>query len=152
MDYQEIKKRENLFWKKVNKTESCWLWTASKDRDGYGHFARNKRAHRISYILIKGKIPKGLWVLHKCDNPPCVNPDHLYLGTIKENTKDKNERGRYNPSYGEKSHFAKLTTKQVLEIRKLRASGKSLGEIAKIYKIGKMQVSRIYRKLRWSHI
>src|SRR3990167_10755653 len=106
------------FWRSVKKTPTCWLWTASKDTNGYGQFNVNSRAinvHRFSYELHKGKIPKGNWygttcVLHKCDNPACVNPDHLILGTQQENIKDRDKKMRM-------SH--KITKNQAKEIRRL---------------------------------
>lgn len=75
----------------------CWVWTAACDRYGYGQFAvagRRLGAHRVSYVLHFGEIPAGLWVLHRCDNPRCVNPGHLFLGTAKDNTRDAMQKGR----------------------------------------------------------
>ena len=98
-----IKKR---FWSKVRKTSKCWIWEGHKDKNGYGRIGLDKkyiRVHRFSYELKNGHIPKGLWVLHQCDNPPCVNPSHLKVGTHQENQSDKSERGRIlgkrNPNY-----------------------------------------------------
>jgi hypothetical protein len=84
----------DVFLKHVSKTESCWLWTGGKHINGYGGF-RNKYAHRVSFELFKTKIPKGLCVLHVCDVRHCVNPEHLWLGTKKDNTQDmiKKKRG-----------------------------------------------------------
>jgi hypothetical protein len=85
------------FWNKVNKTSGCWLWTAGKHEKGYGTFWVSKKcwkAHRYAWHLKHGKIPSGLCVLHKCDNPPCVNPDHLFLGTVLENNIDMFKKGR----------------------------------------------------------
>lgn len=88
------------FLSKVNKTESCWIWTGFKDK-GYGRMGwktpkgyRSIPASRISYMLFRGEIPEGMFVCHKCDNPPCVNPDHLFLGSSKENTHDMVKKGR----------------------------------------------------------
>ena len=88
------------FWRSVKKTNTCWLWTASKDTNGYGQFSvkgRDVTVHRFSYELHKGKIPKGSWygttcVLHKCDNTLCVNPKHLFLGSQQENIKDRDNK------------------------------------------------------------
>lgn len=88
------------FWEKVHKTESCWLWTASvKDGFPYGQIGHPgtrtpRRAHRVSWELHNGPIPAGLFVLHKCDNPRCVRPDHLFLGTQSDNLKDAYSKGR----------------------------------------------------------
>lgn len=81
------------FFQKVSKTDSCWLWTGSKDAKGYGFF-KGKRAHRASYEFFKEELIKGLCVCHTCDNPPCVNPDHLWLGTNHENILDSVKKGR----------------------------------------------------------
>ena len=85
------------YWNKVGKTEDCWLWTANKFKGGYGQYqflGKPNGAHRISWIIHYGEIPKGMHVLHRCDNPPCVNPNHLFLGTHTDNMKDKAEKGR----------------------------------------------------------
>lgn len=86
-----------LFWKKVEKTETCWLWTAALNNSGYGAFAfEGSRwlAHRFSYFIHKGPIPTGMYVLHRCDSPRCVNPDHLWIGTQADNMRDCAEKGR----------------------------------------------------------
>jgi hypothetical protein len=91
------KMAEARFWKKVNKTSTCWEWTAYKLFNGYGRFSINGKtdyAHRISWQFATGKYPKGKQVLHTCDNPACVKPDHLFLGTLKDNMVDRNKKGR----------------------------------------------------------
>src|SRR5687767_4720826 len=85
------------FWEKVRKTDGCWLWTASRNAKGYGQIMYQRRpihAHRVSWQLANGPIPDGLCVLHRCDNPQCVNPGHLFLGTIVDNNRDMFAKGR----------------------------------------------------------
>jgi hypothetical protein len=88
----------------------CWEWSAGRVRRkgaNYGRFAiegTHVRTHRLAWELTHGAIPEGLWVLHRCDNPPCCNPDHLYLGTVVENVRDMHERGRYKPPYRGRTH------------------------------------------------
>lgn len=92
---------EERFWAKVEKTDSCWLWRGTIGRGGYGHFAvgsRPVKAHRFAYELVKGEIPDGLSLLHVCDNPPCVNPDHLTPGTNSDNQRDSVEKRRHKES------------------------------------------------------
>jgi len=91
---------EKRVWTKVKKTESCWEWTASKNVHGYGIIKKDGRmhlAHRVLFELTGGKIPNGMQVLHHCDNPACVNPDHLFLGTHGDNMRDMFKKGRGNP-------------------------------------------------------
>lgn len=95
---------EDRFWEKVVKTASCWLWTGSAGGFGYGQLHSGTkynrkllRTHRLSWEIHNGKVPDGLCVLHKCDNPKCVNPDHLFLGTHKDNAQDCMKKGRFVP-------------------------------------------------------
>ena len=85
------------FWGKVHITNGCWEWAKARDHGGYGRFYTgtvNVGAHRMAWVLAVGPIPNGLCVLHRCDNPPCVNPDHLFLGTIRDNVHDAMKKGR----------------------------------------------------------
>lgn len=115
---------------------------------------RGKHAmiHRLMYELYNGPILNGLFVLHKCDNPSCCNPDHLFLGDHIDNAKDMMKKGRGNPPRGEKCVFAKLTNKEVEEIRFLRQKGVNYKVIAKQYNISDTHVHRIARKDNWKHI
>lgn len=92
------------FWSNVRKEKECWIWALSLSPSGYGNFqweGKRRRAHRVAYFLSYGKIPDGLFVCHKCDKPACVNPQHLFLATSKENTHDMISKGRLNRSRGE---------------------------------------------------
>lgn len=90
---------EQRFWLKVEKSDGCWLWMSVRKVAGYGYLAAGRKrrlpAHRLSWELHNGPIPDGLWVLHHCDNPPCVRPDHLFLGTAKQNADDREGKGRH---------------------------------------------------------
>lgn len=90
---------EAEFLRYVNKGESCWVWTACRNRQGYGHF-RGYFAHRISYALFNGPIRRGVFVRHRCDNPSCVRPDHLELGSRRDNSHDALKRGRTGSRFG----------------------------------------------------
>lgn len=130
----------------------CWLWTGLTVR-GYGRIyekSRAIRAHRLSYELYKGPIPGGLVVRHTCDQPCCVNPHHLLLGTQADNAKDRGLRGRH--AVGEKSGKAKLTEAQVREIRKLSREEISFALIAKRFGVDQKTVRNIVRKKLWAHV
>ena len=143
------------FWNKVEKTDECWNWTSAKHPKGYGLFSinnRNQRAHRVSYELCKGKIPEGMQVLHECDNPSCVRPDHLFLGTNADNMADKVAKGRqahFCPGRGEGHPTSKLTEDQV---RAIRASPGPQSRIAIEFGISCGYVSDIRKRKYWAHI
>lgn len=139
---------EVRFWRNVVKSgdDSCWEWTGSKHR-GYGVIGVNKRqvrAHRFSYALHYGPIPDGLYVCHACDNPGCVNPAHLWLGTNEQNTADKTAKGRQARMYGAASPGAKLTADQVRAIRS--DTSHTRRELAAIYGLHYMTIGRIIRR------
>lgn len=111
---------EERFWPKVNKTNGCWEWLGFRNRDGYGYIVvgrATKRAHRVSWELAHGKaVPDGLVVCHACDNPSCVRPGHLFIGTQRDNRYDamrKNRAVLCKPNHGEKHPFRKLTASGV---------------------------------------
>ena len=156
------------FWCKVEKTDACWLWTGSKRHKGYGAFVYKKngqviqgRAHRYSYELHKGEIPAGLFVLHRCDIPACVNPEHLFLGTNRDNVEDMVSKGRHVPGgtygpgnyqRGEDHHSAKLNETIVREIRRQRGEGRSIGWLARTYGITIGHTHRIVTRKAWVYV
>lgn len=145
------------FWKKVDikGPDDCWNWLSTKNELGYGFYRFNKKfnkSHRLSYIFTFGEIPEGLCVCHKCDNPSCVNPNHLFLGTMKDNTQDMIKKGRAIIRKGEKHHKAKLTEEQVLEIRCLYKQGISQKDLAFKYNISIPTISQIINNILWKHI
>lgn len=160
---------EDRFWSKVIKTDNCWLWTAGRAGSQlYGAFKIDgiqRRAHRVAWELVNGPIPPGLVVLHACDNPICVNPAHLRLGTNAENSADMVAKGRQATGEhsgsrlhlekrprGERHHKAKLTEAQVREMRTLAESGVSSPKLAKQFGITKAAVLDIIHRRHWSHI
>lgn len=163
---------EMRFWAKVDMSGKCWLWTGAKRSKGYGAFvyASNGhvvqgRAHRYSYELHKGPIPPGFSVLHNCpdgDNPACVNPAHLWLGTTADNNRDTMTKGRHvkggtyqrnNYKRGVGHHNARLTPDIVREIRAKYANGEtSFSKLASAYKLAIAHVYRIVRRRAWASV
>jgi hypothetical protein len=128
----------------------CWIWPGSKDRDGYGLTkldGKTARAPRVAYVLTYGPIPQGLEVLHRCDNPACCNPSHLFLGTQKNNYDDAKSKDRH--SRGERNGCSKLNPAQVLAIR---ADRRRQIDVAADYGIRQSTVSEIKQRHRWSHL
>lgn len=152
------------FWSKVNKNGpvhptlgQCWDWTAGKNRRGYGAFSygfsRNRAAHRYSWEIRFGSIPDGLFVCHHCDRPCCVNPSHLFLGTYQDNIDDCISKGRQNK--GEKVHNAKLTSEQVIAIRKRyqrRSPVNGCTAIAKELGVTIQAVHLAIKGKNWKHV
>lgn len=165
---ESLKRR---FWEKVQKGSGCWEWTGGKNRpNGYGLISESGqrkrfkvKAHRLSYMLNVGSIPRGMHVLHKCDNPGCVRPDHLFLGTNDDNVRDREAKGRNSvprrsgssgefQGSGERNGRAKLTEQQVREIRALKASGWTVARIAAESGIDHRRISDIVNRRRWRHL
>ncbi len=174
----------DLFWRKVDKSGECWLWTGSKVGIGYGktHYeGKYWRAHRLSWKFTFGEIPDGLCVLHKCDNPACVRPDHLFLGTFDDNNKDMAKKGRSvkgdkNPrrlhperypigdehysrtqpdrlARGKNHGCAKLTDDDVREIyRTYKNKLMNLGQLASQFHVSTFAVHCITTGKTWKHI
>lgn len=177
---------EQRFWKRVNKagpimphmTTPCWVWTGSTNGKGYGHIGVGKNkltlVHRLSYTLHLGAIPEGMFVCHKCDNPQCVRPDHLFIGTVKDNVADMISKGRQvltkgpgwkkgNKNYllvdhkkGESHPSSKLTESDVVEVRS-RWSNRHVTKVtqqqlANEKGVSRSAISEILRGRNWKHI
>jgi len=141
------------FWAKVDKSGECWEWTAFKDDCGYGCFGlngRRERAHRVALILDGVDIPLGMCVCHHCDNPGCVNPDHLFIASHTENMKDMKNKGR--GINGEKNGNARLTDQDILRMFDLLKCGVRQVDIAKYFNVGTGHMSRIKNGTRWNHL
>ena len=120
--------RESLLEKVEIKTSGCWEWKGAKRHFGHGdaqYHGKNYKAHRLFWELFKGEIPKGLCVLHSCDNPPCCNPDHLFLGTVLDNNRDKKNKNRQ--AKGESMGMAVLDDEKVRELRAAKREARAKG-------------------------
>lgn len=145
---------EERFWSKVDKSRECWIWTGACRPTGYGNFKiaswQTRSAHRVSWELHNGPIPDGMCVLHHCDVPACVRPDHLFLGTNKDNTQDMMCKGRRPDIVGERSGAAKLNEAEVRQIRSIE--GHTNQAIADRFAIAQSTVSNIINRKSWRHI
>lgn len=134
----------------------CWEWNGNCTRlNGYGSFHLNGRGRpvsRVSYEVFVGEIPEGLLVRHKCDNPPCMNPEHLETGTVKQNTQDMLDRGRHNPPVGSRNGRSLLDEGEVERIYALRNSGKRREDVGKEFGVSASTVYSIWKGLRWTHV
>ena len=143
---------EGRFWSRVAKSDGCWEWTAGRFDTGYGAFCSARKtlyAHRVSWQLTNGKIPDGLFVCHRCDNRGCVRPDHLFLGTNRDNQIDAREKGRLRPPRGESHGAAKLTAAAVELARFMRRDGLKQKEVASILGVSRQTISNIERGIVW---
>lgn len=153
------------FWADVQKGEGCWEWQGTRNGAGYGLFwalGRQWRAHRVSWELGNGPIPDGINVCHRCDHPPCVRPDHLFLGNQQANIQDAVAKGRKKTGTdhwwssvdqsGRKNRRAKLAEADVLEIRRRYLGGESKHSIAQDFSIHPNHVNRLVSGARWGHL
>ncbi len=141
----------------TEKQGDCLVWLKYRVPTGYGQLKTEngvELAHRVSYRLHYGKIYRDLHILHHCDNPPCINPDHLWAGTNSDNIRDRVSKGRPgNPGRPGTGPSTKLTVKRVLQIRRLWSTGKVTQQsIAEIFGIARSNVSMIIRRATWPHI
>lgn len=165
------------FWSYVNKSgptveyvgTPCWVWTKTKDKNGYGRFSlesnRYERAHRLSFKMAFGDFVDGLMILHKCDNPSCVRPDHLFAGTAKDNAIDAAAKGRVatGDRNGSRKHIErrprgeahglhKLTDEQVEEIVRCYDSGETIRSLSRRFGVSRTPITRIVRREAWKHL
>jgi len=146
---------EKLFFNKINKTPTCWLWTAGTNH-GYGFFGIRKDgklklfyAHRLSWLLHKGSVPDEMCVLHTCDNRLCVNPKHLFLGTKRDNALDKLYKGRHIK--GSQVWSSKLVETQVVEIKRQRQT-RTIESLANEYGVSRHTIMNICAGRTWKHL
>jgi hypothetical protein len=152
------------FWSRVVRGEGCWEWQGARNQDGYGTLwvdHRKVRAHRLAWEIVFGPIPAGLWVLHSCDNPPCCNPAHLWLGTPADNSADMVAKGRGRGGYngfplpyenqarGERSGSARLTE---ADVREIRASSLTQRELGRRYGVSQVAICKIRTRRTWAHV
>lgn len=144
------------FWAQVEilDQDDCWEWQGLRNRKGYGQLwfiDQTIAAHRAAWILTHGPIPDGLWVLHKCDNPPCTNINHLFLGTNDDNVADKIAKNRQ--VHGANHPLAKLTDKQVVEARqRYAAGGISIAALARKYGVSGVSMRNVLYRATWRHV
>lgn len=151
----EVELFDRLFDRTIVCDNGCWEFTGGCDKDGYGKISVlgiTIPAHRASYDLCKGDIPKDIKVLHSCDNPPCINPDHLYLGTAQDNSDDMVNKGRTNGPKGSRQGQAKLNEDAVIIIRQLLNEGYSQREIARRFDVTQGAIYLIKHNKRWNHL
>lgn len=138
------------FWSHIHKTETCWLWRGGHIPNGYGAF-KQRGAHRVSYELHYGRpIPRGMYVCHRCDVRDCVNPDHLFLGTSAQNSRDMCRKGRQ--ARGEKVGGAYFTTFTVMWIRLAYSRGWRKTQIARIFGVSRNAIYQIVTGRTWKHV
>lgn len=168
------KELEERFWAKVKKTKACWEWVGAKNEGGYGVMSRGRvnnsalllRAHRVAWLIHNGELPEDLHVCHHCDNPACVNPTHLFLGTDGDNIRDMWRKGYGSPPpvrFGSDNNKTKLTKNQVIEIRSKYEQGRiarrmrdksncSFNGLAKEYSVSKKTILNIIHRRVWKWV
>lgn len=144
------------FWSKVDPSGDCWEWTAHRKSRGYGQFTVRKGqfygAHNVSFALVHGPIPPGKVICHRCDNPPCVNPDHLFLGTQVDNAVDMLAKDRGNRARGAAQASARLTEDDVRAIRQAEKGRRYLRDLAEKYGVSVRTIQQVRRGATWRHV
>ena len=144
--------REERYWAKVDRggPDECWPWTGGRDLDGYGVFGGHEKAHRLAWEKANGPIPAGLWVLHKCDNPPCCNAKHLFLGDAPTNVADMVAKRRH--AHGTRHPHSKLNEDKVRQLRQMRAEGVPQRAVAAALGVSRNLVRVVERGKNWKHV
>lgn len=155
LSQDDLDRYKTRFWARVSVTDGCWVWTGRRKREGYGEAYIGQRgrvvAHRFSYALHYGLFDKSLCVCHRCDNTSCVRPDHLFLGTMGDNNRDRVSKNR--SANGSQHGKSKLTEAQVLEIRKRYIPGQVLqSELGELFNVNRRTIGKIVNRDRWIHI
>jgi len=147
---------EQRFEAKVDRSGDCHVWTGSKTPDGYGNFhldGKLEKAHRYAYRLAHGKFEEVWFVCHTCDNPSCVNPDHLFLGTQTHNMRDMISKGRQNSTAGSRNGRAKLDENAIRKVRQFHKSGEmTTRELAREFGTGQTTIAEIVANKTWRHV
>lgn len=152
-DWGQGKTHEERFWSRVEKSDGCWIWEGTKNKNGYGSVTVNYKrlyAHRFAWFLTHGKMPEQ-FLLHSCDTPLCVNPAHLSEGTAADNAADMARKGR-SGNRGERSKMAKLTDEKVREIRTRMSNGETICAISRELKMSTGTICGIKHYKRWKHV
>ena len=153
---EKFQKKKELFNKLVIKKEGCWKWKNVLDSAGYSRINCGNRSsvlgHRVSWLIHKGEIPEGLFVCHACDNPGCTNPEHLFLGTAKDNTHDCLNKNRRIASSGSNHYNVKLTEEQVIEIKRLIKLRYSQSTLGNMFKVSPSTIQNIADGKTWKNI
>ena len=150
-DPKRISKR---FWEKVDKDSECWNWQGCKLPKGYGQFSyklKTEQSHRVSWMIHFGDIPDGMHVLHHCDNPGCVRPDHLFIGTNADNKQDMMNKNRQ--AKGSRLPHTILSENDITEIRELYKTNKyTQKQLGEMFSVDQSNICRIINRSYWKHI
>lgn len=147
-------KHLDRFWSYVDKGQDCWEWTKFTNR-GYGAFGVNGvvvYVHKLSWCIHNGPVPDGLCVCHTCDNRKCVNPAHLFLGTLADNNLDKEAKGRGVNLEGEAHGMSKLSVQEVIEIKRKLELGTGLSQLGREYNVTPQTIFSIKNGTTWKHV